>query len=335
MNLSSPSAQLFGLINGFQISQAIRVAVELGIADCLQDRSRTIGELAERTKAHERSLYRLLRALSQVGIFVEEEQGRFSMTPMADLLRSDTPGSLAPWARFVTRDYLWSAWAATLHGVRTGITPFNYVHNQSVWDYRIQHPHESALFDVAMANITEEAVSELVNALDLKRCRHLVDVGGGKGLLVARLLDANPKLHATLLEQSHVAPSATAYLESAGLSQRCKVVAGDFFAEVPKDGCAYLLKSVLHDWDDRMCVLLLKACRRAIGPDAKLIVIDQVVKFPNTNSDTMDLTMMVVTGGIERTETEFRELFAESGFALSRLVPTRSAVSIVEAVPVS
>jgi O-methyltransferase/methyltransferase family protein len=330
---SSPSAELLGLINGFQISQAIRVAVELGIADCLRDGPRDLSQLARLTGAHERSLSRLLRALCAVGIFVEEQQGRFSLSPMADLLRSDVGGSLAPWARLAMRDYLWSAWAATLHGVRTGVTPFDHVHKQSVWEYRTQRPEESAVFDLAMASITEDAASAVVEALDLGFCRHLVDVGGGKGLLLARMLEANPGLQATLLEQPHVAPSATAYLERAGLSHRCKVVAGDFFMRVPEGGCAYLLKSILHDWDDVMCVSVLKACRRAMSAGATLIVVDQIVGFPDTNPDTMDLNMMVVTGGIERTEAEFAELFAKSGFTLSRVVPTPSSLSIIEGRP--
>lgn len=327
------SAELLRLINGFQVSQAVGVAAELGIADHLKSGLRDIAGLAAATGSHPRSLHRLMRALCAVGVFQEDADGRFALTPMGAYLRTDVDESRAAWARLVVRDYLWQAWAAALHGVRTGATPFEHVHGHDVWAYREQRPAESALFDLAMASLTKSVACSVMEAVDFGVYDNVVDVGGGRGAFLAQILLSHLDLRATLCEQGHVAREARNFLGNAGLSERCRIVEGDFFKSVPAGGDVYVLKSILHDWDDKQSLAILRACRRAIAPTAKLLVIEHVMDALNPSPDCMDLVMMVVTGGMERTASEYADLFSRAGFELEWVLPTPLPTSILQCRP--
>ena len=290
----TPGATLGRLIVGFQVSQSIHVAATLGVADLLADGPRTSDELAVATNAHAGSLYRLLRALSSVGVFYEDDGRRFSLTPMGALLRSDVPGSLRGWAMHVGRPYFQEAWSHLEHSVRTGDNAFQHVHGTDVWAYRAERPDESAIFDLAMESLTSASNRALLDAYDFGRFGSVVDVGGGNGALLAALLGEFPEMRGVLLDQPHVVANAAAVLERAGVADRCEIVGGSFFDEVPTGGDAYTLKSIIHDYEDERAMAILRVCRRAMAADATLFLIDRIVGPPNEDPRTKfsDLNML-------------------------------------------
>lgn len=336
MTAPPPSAELFRLIGGFQVTQAIHVAATLGIADLLRAGPRDVGDLAAATDTHAGTLYRLLRALSALGVFREEAGRRFALTPMSEFLRTDTPGSLAGLANLFGRQSYWRAWEDLLHSVKTGGIAFDHAHGEGVWAYRSTRPDESAVFDRTMVGTTQRLTAAALAVGDFGRFNKLVDVGGGHGAFIADILAAYPQARGILFDQPHVAAGARGNLERLGLADRCEIAGGDFFASVPAGGDAYILKWVLHDWDDDQSVAILRACYRAMAKDATLIVIEQVIGEANALPDAkfMDLNMLVITGGIERTQAEYAALFEKAGFRLTHATPTTSPVAILEAVPV-
>jgi hypothetical protein len=329
------SADLSKLLMGFRVSQAIHVAATLGLADLLASGPKTCGELAQATDTHPLALYRLMRALSSAGVFRELDHRRFELTPIGELLRSDVAGTQAPMAQLVGRPNYWQAWGNLLHAVRSGETAFNHVHGADVWEYRASHTQEGEVFDRAMAAHTEQFAVAALAACDFSRFAHVVDVGGGDGTFLAEILQAHPRAQGTLFDQPQTVARAESSLELLGLSTRCQTVGGNFFVDVPEGGDAYLLKWILHDWDDRASVDILRACRRAMKPDAALIVFERLIGPPNTASEGkfVDLNMLVLTGGRERTRDEFADLFDQSGFRLVSVTPTSTPLFVIEGVP--
>jgi ubiquinone/menaquinone biosynthesis C-methylase UbiE len=324
------------LTNGYQVSQAIHVAATLGIADLLGDEPRDSDNIAAEAGVHPGSLYRLLRALAAAGVFHEKADRRFSLTDIGRCLRSDTERSIGPWAAFVGRPYQWSAWGDLVHGVQTGETPFRHVHGVDPWEYRSHHPEEGIIFDRAMTGMSRRTTQSIVAAYDFSRFRRVVDVGGGHGAMLAAILAANPSVRGVLFDQATVVAGAATVLQEAGVTDRCEVVGGDFFEQVTGDGDAYLLKTVLHDWDDAEARVILRACRQSIGPEGKLLVLERLVAQPNEDPEAkfFDLFMMTVTGGRERTREEFAALFAEAGFRLDAVTRTGTPICIIEGTPI-
>jgi O-methyltransferase domain/Dimerisation domain len=331
----TPAATLTRLVLGFQVSQAIHVAATLGVADLLADGPRTTDALAAETDTHAPSLYRLLRALASVGILHEDAGRRFSLTPTGELLRSDVPGSLRGWAAFVVRSYVREAWSALEHSIRTGENAFRHVHGTDVWSYRAERPDESAIFDRAMQSLTGGSNEGLIAAYDFGRFGTVVDVGGGNGTLLTALLSEYPTMRGIVFDQPHVVAHADAVLAAAGVADRCEVVGGSFFEEVPGGGDAYVLKSIIHDWEDEPSVEILQACRRAMTDDAALLLIERIVGPPNEDARTKfgDLNMLVTPAGRERTIEEWEALLGSSGFRLESATPTASGLAVIEAVP--
>ena len=326
---------LLRMTNAFQASQAIHVAATLGIADLLENGPRSVEELAEATGTHAPTLYRLLRALTSVGVFAEETDGRFGSTPLAEYLRTDTPDSLRAWAMQVGQQYFWTSWGHLLHSVRTGKPAFPELYGTTAWEYRAAHPEEDAVFNAAMTNLSAGVVEAVLQSYDFSDIGVLVDVGGGEGTLLAAILAANPALHGILFDQPHVVATAGDLLERASVADRCEVVDGSFFDAVPGGANAYLLKSIIHDWDDASAVRILRTCRTAMVNSAKLLLVELVIQpgaGPNP-ATFMDLNMLVMLGGRERTAEDFGSLYAEAGFRLTNVIPTRSAFSIIEGVP--
>jgi hypothetical protein len=322
------------MTNAYQISQAIHVAATLGVADLLTDGPRSIEELASATNSHAMSLYRLLRTLASVGIFVEAD-GRFGLTPIAEYLRSDVPGSARAWAIMIGRPYAWSTWSSLRESVATGAPAFPALHVMSAWEYRATHPEEGAIFDAAMNSLATPAASAVVASYDFSAFGVLADIGGGQGELLAGILRANPTVRGILLDQPHVVAGAAAVLERAGVADRCEVRGGNFFESVPSGADAYLLKSVLHDWDDAPATDILRQCRAAMTNSARLLLVEYLVR-PGNEPDPLklrDLMMMVMVGGRERTVDDFRHLCAEAGFRLTETIPA-APYYIIEAVPV-
>lgn len=322
------------LVEGYRVSQAIHVAATLGIADLLSRGSRTTDELAEATKTDAPTLYRLLRALATVEVVYELEARRFELTPLGQLLRSDVPGSIAAWAVFIGRPYHWQAWAALLHSVTTGENAFQHVHGTDPWTFRSARPQEGAIFDSAMRSLVLQSSTALLEAYDFGRFHRIVDVGGGNGALLGALLTSHPHLSGILFDQPHVVSGASTILERAGVAKRCRVVAGDFFDSVPSGADAYLLRHVIHDWDDAAATRILSTIRRAIKADGVLLLVERVVPGPNDGRDAKfsDLNMLVALGGRERTREEFGDLVKAAGFQLARMVSAGES-SVLEATP--
>ena len=311
-----PAAELIRQISAYRISQAIHVAATLGVADLLADGERSADELARATDTHPRSLYRLLRALAAEGIFAERDGRRFALTPKAALLQSG-PTGLRDVAILFGRPYFWQAWGELLHSVRTGRTGVEKLTGTDVWSWRAAHPEETRIFDAAMTAITRAVSQAVATALDWGRFEVVVDVAGGHGAQLAAILQRHPRLRGVLLDQPHVVAGAGALLAEAGVADRCQVVAGSFFESVPVAD-AYVLKSILHDWDDPDCVRILQTIRRCAAPRAQLLVVEQLVAPPNQGSalKSSDLNMLVVPGGVERTREEFEALLAAGGWRL-------------------
>ena len=322
------------LVDGYQISQALHVVATLGIADLLVEATRTSDELAAATDVHAPTLYRLLRALASVGVVLELEGRRFQLTPLGERLRSDVPDSIAGWAAYVGRAPHWQAWGGLLHSVRTGENAFQHHHGTDVWTYRSTRPEESAAFDRAMTSNSRRFNAALLAAYDFGRFRRIVDVGGGNGAFIAAILAAHRDVEAVLFDQPHVVARASALLEEAGVSSRCQVVGGSFFDAVPAGAEAYVLRAVIHDWDDEESIQILQVVRHAMQPDGFVLLIERVIAPPNEGRDGKfsDLNMLVAPGGRERTRDEFAALLEGSGLRLHRIVDA-GALSVVEATP--
>ena len=326
---------LLHLINGFRASQAVHVAATLGLADLLNSGPKAAAELAVATETHPAALYRLMRALASIGVFEEDEAGRFALTTVGEFLRSDIAGTHAPTALLVGRPDNWQAWADLSYAVRSGATAFDHVHGSSVWEYRAKHPEESRIFDRAMAAGTERFAEIAIGVCNFGRFGTVVDIGGGDGVFLAKILAAHPRVCGILFDQPHVISQAAGTLESFGLADRCQVLGGNFFVQVPDGGDAYLLKWILHDWNDEACLDILRSCRRSMKPSGRLLIAEHLIGPPNTSPDGkfMDLTMMVMNGGRERTREEFAVLFTRAGFKLMSVTTTETSLSVLEAVP--
>ena len=333
----NPSAALTRLVNGYQVSHAIHAAVVLGIADLLAAGASGVAELAVATGTDAGALYRLLRALAAAGVFSEAPDRRFTLAPIGECLRSNAADPVAPWAMLAGQAYVHRAWEGLLHSLRTGETAFRHVHGMDVWDYRARHPEQGVVFDRAMSGISRRVAEAVVETGDFGRFRRVVDVGGGEGVLLGHILGAHPAMGGVLFDLPHVVAEAAPVLRAAGVAERCEVVAGDFFQGVPAGGDGYVLKGILHDWDDAAAVAILRACHRAIAPGGTLLVIERLVAPPNEGADAKfsDLNMLVMPGGRERTQDEFEALLAASGFGLSQVVATGTRMSMLEAVPIA
>ncbi|HTT10283.1 MAG TPA: methyltransferase [Burkholderiaceae bacterium] len=332
--IQSPATRLRALLS-YNMTQMLYVAARLGIADLLAGGPRHADDLARTVGAHPRSLYRLLRALSHVGVFAEDEQRCFRLTPMAQLLRADAPGSLRAFALSYGAPWWWGPWGRLMETVQTGRTAFEGAMEQGFFEYLDAHPDAAAVFNANMTSMTEREVPEVVATYDFSGPGTLVDVGGGHGALVSAILQKGGRAKATLFDRPAVIEGARGHLAAAGMADRCTLVAGSFFESIPAGGETYTLKDIIHDWDDARAVAILRNCRRAMSPGAKLLLIERVLPpdgEPNVGK-VVDITMMVLTGGMERTEAEYRNLLEQAGFALRRVVFMQSAVSVLEAVP--
>jgi SAM-dependent methyltransferase len=323
---------LLQAITGYWVSKAIYVAAELNIADRLSAEPRSAAELANETQTHAPSLYRVLRALAGEGIFAEDADGRFRHTPLSQLLKSG-PGSLRHLALHMLETPTWIAWDDLMESVRTGDAAFPRVNSLEVFPYYAEHAESAKPFDRAMSESSQVLSTAVTAAYDFSPFRHIVDVGGGHGELLKAVLDDAPDAYGVLYDQSHVIEGARADIEGGPFGDRCTLAAGDFFENVP-EGDAHLLKFILHDWDDDRARMILRNIRRSMKPGGKLLIVESIVPVGNEPhfSKGMDVHMLIMTGGRERTIPEYRELLASSGFRLTRVVPTDSPVSIIEAV---
>jgi SAM-dependent methyltransferase len=329
----SPRSTLMRLLVGNQVQQAIHVAARLRIADALAGGPKTIDELAAATGAHAAALRRLLRVLASFGVFVEDDAGRIALTPAATLLRRDEPGSLHAFALWSGGDR-YAAFGELEYSVRTGQPAFEHVTGADFWEYLAGNPEAAAIFDAMMAANTAPLAPALA-AYDFGAAETIVDVGGGRGELLASILRAHPGLRGVLAEHGRVMAEARRLFDAAGISDRCGIVSADIMTEVPWYGDVYLLKSVLHGLDDEAAVRLLGNCRRAIREGGKLLVIELVLPPGNEPfpGKLMDLLMLIGCRGRERSAEEFRDLLCRARFRVAQITATKFAYSIIESVP--
>jgi hypothetical protein len=326
-----PHLQMMQLATGHFRAQAIFVATKLGIADHLKNGAQTCAQLARSTSTPPRALYRLLRALASIGVFVEEEGGRFALTPLAETLRSDDPDSLRPLLLLIGEEFHWGPWSHLLYSVTTGESAFEHVHDQRFFEYLAGDREAGANFAAWMTRATELQIPAILAAYDFSGAQTIVDVGGGQGRLLSAILNSAPNATGVLFDRPEIVDLAL--IASAGLADRCTLARGSFFESVPRGGDLYVLKTVLHDWGDEQCAKILGNCRAALSPGARILVIEMIVPPGNEPhpSKFMDLNMLVLNqGGMERTAGEFETLFHAAGLEISRVLPTRSPLSLIE-----
>jgi hypothetical protein len=319
--------QMFG---GAWITQGISVAAELGIADLLTDGPCTAEELAKKTSAHGGALYRLLRALAGVGIFTEDAQHRFSLTPLADLLRTGVPASQRSIAIMMGGE-LHAAWGELLHSVRTGEPGFQKRFGMPFFQYMTKHPVRQSIYDAAMTGVHGGETEPMIDSYDFAAFQSVVDVGGGNGLVLAAILKRHPTIQGILFDLPAVADRARSTILESGVSDRLRIEGGDFFSSVPVGADAYVLRHIIHDWEDSEAISILRQCREAVAPGGKILVVETVIPPGNEPSfgKWLDLMMLLVAGR-ERTEEEYGRLFSAAGLKMNRVIPTASEVSIVE-----
>ncbi len=336
-NDSTAQIQMIQLISGFWVSRAIHLAAKLGLADEMQEgQPISAAELAEATGAHAPSLYRLMRALASVGIFVEDEDKRFDLTPLGAILKSNVPGSMRALAISELGEVHYKAWGDAMHSIKTGEIAFDHVFGMSAWDYFTKHPENAQIFNQSMTELTRLVEGAVLESYDFSSFGKIVDVGGGHGSLLTSILKKNPHAKGVLFDSPQVIGGAQNRIQAEGLAERCETVAGDFFEFVPAGGDAYIMKHIIHDWDDKQSVAILRQCRSAIKEDGKLLLVEQVI-LPGNEPQLgkfSDLIMLVMTGGRERTEQEYSDLYAAAGFKLTNIIQTQSPVSVIEGVPV-
>jgi SAM-dependent methyltransferase len=327
---------MMGLITGYCVSQAVGVAALLGVADELAGGPRDSDDVAGAVGADPDALYRVLRLLASLGVFAEAPPGTFGLTPLGETLRSDAPGSVRNFAITETAAGHWLPWGRLYDSVRTGRPAAAEALGMDLFEWYAQNPAEAAWFNAAMGNLSALAASELVRVYDFSAVRTVADIGGAHGVLLSAVLRANPAARGILFDLPHVTETASDAIAAAGLSDRCQLVSGDFFEAVPEGADLHLLKQIVHDWNDERATQLLENCHRALAPAGKLLLVEMLVPPDNRPSpaQAMDLNMLVLLGGQERTEEQFARLLGAAGFRLERVIPTHSPFSVLEATPV-
>lgn len=330
-----PHVQLVQMATGYWVSRIVYAAAKLGLADRLSAGPRSAADLAAETKTHAPSLHRLMRTLAALGILTEREAGRFALTPLGESLRSGAPGAARSTVLFIAGPMGWRGYAEIMHSLETGKTGFEKAFGMPVFEYLGQHPEEAADFTEAMVGIHGAEPPTVAAAYDFSGIGTVVDVGGASGNMLEAILRRYPGPQGVLFDLPHVVRDAPARFTARGLADRIRIEGGSFFEKVPAGGDAYILSHVIHDWNEEQCLTILGHCRRAMKPGGCLLIVEMVLPPGDAfhPGKLFDMTMLVIPGGQERTEAEYADLLGKAGFRLTRVVPTESAVSVVEAVP--
>jgi hypothetical protein len=329
-----PDAQMMQLLGGHWVARTVQVLAQIGIADRMKGGPKSAAELAEATGTHAPSLERLMRAAAMFGVFTVAG-GKYALTPVGDTLRSDTPNSIKNFASFFAEPWYWEVWCEFGHTVKTGQPAFGKRHGMPAFEWLSKHPAALETFAKAMTSFTRQIGVAVAEAYDFGKIHTLVDVGGSHGTLMTALLKSNPTMRGIVFDLPQVVEGAKAPLGQAGLGNRTECVGGNFFEGVPK-GDAHVLKHIIHDWSDEQCVTILRHCRASMPRDGKVLLVEAVIPDgPEPHfGKLLDLEMLAMTqGGKERTAGEFRELLGKAGFTLSKIVPTKSPVCVVEGTP--
>jgi hypothetical protein len=331
-----PQLVLYQLATGHYLSNALHLAAKLGIAELLAGGPRRSTQLAEATGAHAPSLNRVMRLLASAGVFEEQEDGSFGLTSLGECLRAGVPGSARAMVMLFTGERVQDGWRDLEYCVRTGDPVYRKRGLDDPFSDPARTPEETANFDAAMADFTALAALAVAAVYDFASIRTIVDVGGGNGALLIGILQAHSHLHGVVFDRPAAAERARERIAEHGLTGRCEAVGGDFFAHVPPGADAYMLKHVIHDWDDERALAILETCRRAMNDRGKLLIVEGI--YPPRIDRSLDaraaaandVNMLVNTGGRQRSEAEFRSLYEAAGFELTRIVPTPARISVVE-----
>jgi hypothetical protein len=321
------------MFTGYWVSQSIYAIAKLGVADLLGDGPQPVEQLARSLRVDQSALYRMMRALASYGLFEEDRDHRFRLTPLGGLLQTGVPGSMRSMAIW-NGELPYRAWGAVMHTMQTGQSALKHALGMRLFDYLSQDPESRRVFDEAMTGLSTQVSQAVVSAYDFSGIKRIVDVGGGEGTLVAAILAAHDQMQAILFDLPPAVENARRQIEMAGLASRCEVAGGDFFEQVPTGADCYILASVIHDWDDEHSLRILKQCRRAMDHGSRLLLVECVI--PDSSeplfSKLLDLQMLVVTGGRERTETQFTDLLTASNFRVTRVIQTAAPECVIEAV---
>lgn len=337
--MPDPSQVLLQFTTSYIPCAALWVAAELKVADLIDTGSKAVAELAKATGANEDALFRILRLLAMVGIFTETEPRHFALTPPAELLRSDHPQSMRDTVVWLADPFHFKIASELLHSVRTGRPTVEHVTGKPAFEYFSSNQLEFDRFHLAMTNLSAMAVSAALEAYDFSPFHTIVDMGGGHGFAICSILQKYPQMHGILFDLKDIVPGADKRIHELGLEERCLTEHGDFFQAVPEGGDVYFMKHILHDWTDEQATTILRNCRRALDSkrdgnrNGKVVLLEFVVPPGNQPhpSKVIDIEMLFFPGGRERMEREWRDLFAGAGFRLSRIVPTKSPFSVIEA----
>jgi hypothetical protein len=332
---SAETEQLSRMLTGVALSRAICTIGELGVSDHIEPgKSQSVATLAKLTRAHERSLYRLLRFTASYGVFRETANRAFEQTPLSAALRSDAPGTFRPAAQLFHRSF--AVWDGLDHAVRTGESGCVGVYGEPLFDYIGNHPELAPVFDAGMTAFHGHETGAMLDAYDFSEIRTLADIGGGNGSLLSAVLRRYPALRGILFDLGHVIGRAKASMRESGLEERCSIIEGSFFESVPPGADAYLMRHIIHDWTDDQSVQILRNCRKVIPADGRVLLVEFAVPAANQASLGKDADMIMLTfpGGMERTEDEYQALFEQSGFRLHMVTKTKTSVCVIEGRPV-
>jgi hypothetical protein len=328
-------AQLTKMSMSYGVSRLLHVAAELSLADFLVDGPKSADELSGPTGTHAPSLHRAMRALCDLGLFVEDNAHRFSLTPLSEALKSNGPNSYKSTVLMLTGDLFCRAMDNLLFSVQTGKAGFEHAFGVPFFNWLENHPEQASMFSQTMVGYHGAEHKAVAAAYDFSGLDTIIDVGGATGNFLIAILGCYPQPRGILFDMPHVVCDAPALIQSRGLQNRIRIKAGNFFDHVPHGGDAYLLSQIIHDWEEGQCLTVLGNCRKAMKPDSKLLIVERVLPSCGKRhpAKRLDISMLVLTGGQERTEQEYRELLAKAGFRLSQVVPTESTVSVIEAYP--
>ena len=329
----SPQSQLIQMATAYWVSRFLYVATRMNLADQLAEQSKTAEEIAQLTGATTSSLYRFMRTLASLGLFTEDSEHRFSLTRLGEALRTCTPGSVRASVLTLAGEAFTHALDHLLYSVQTGKTSFEKEFGVPLFDWLASHPTEASMFSETMVGLHGTEPPAVAAAYDFAESGTIIDVGGATGNLLSTILSRYPKPRGILFDLPHVVADAPELISARGLLDRVKIERGSFFENVPSGGDVYLLSHIIHDWSEAQCLTILNNCRRAMRPDSRLLIIEMVLPTGNAPhfGKMLDIIMLAVPGGQERTEPEYRALLDKAGFRLRRVVPTKSAVSVVEA----
>jgi hypothetical protein len=329
-----PQAVLMQMSTGYTVPFLLRTAAQLCLADHLADGARTAEQLAAATKTHAPSLYRLLRALACIGVFSEDESQRFSLTPLAEPLRSNVPGSVRTSILSITGDLFIIPWSKLLYSAQTGQSAFDKYFGVPFFDHLTSNPDEASMFSDLLIGLNSADPPAVAAAYDFSAFSHIADIGGATGHLLATVLASHAGPRGTLFDLPHNQAGADELIQSRGMADRVSFTPGSFFESVPAGCDLYMLSHIIHDWSEEQCLTILRNCHRAMSPTSRLLIIEMVLPEGNAfhPGKMLDITMLALTPGQERTETEYRALLEKANFRLTRVIPTNSAVSIVEAI---